>query len=215
MSATMARQGGCVQLELSNMHWAFNMARIAEGGWLCAAMEETQYLIMKDGAEVLDGKKRGVQLPGQTMVKVAIERLPAMLRPNHSTVCLPFPNGNSKHLQKLFRREGTGAPPPNRCRESTPEPPPEPSSKLKPPQPRTPSAPTGNTSGTQRSHIINLLAPYVYSYTSLLCAELFFLDAAAQDSQNNTDVNPDMRTDEETATGLYTLCCVVIQLTFN
>jgi len=52
MSATMARQGGRVQLEQSNMCLAFNMAKMADGGFLRAAIEETQYLIQKPRAEV-------------------------------------------------------------------------------------------------------------------------------------------------------------------
>ena len=31
MSATMARQGGCVQMELSNMRLALNMAKTGQG----------------------------------------------------------------------------------------------------------------------------------------------------------------------------------------
>ena len=45
MSATMTRQGGCVQLEQSDMHLAFNMAKIVKGGFSRAAMEETHYPI--------------------------------------------------------------------------------------------------------------------------------------------------------------------------
>jgi len=42
MSATMARQGGWVQLEQSNMRLVLNMAKMAKGGILRAAIEETQ-----------------------------------------------------------------------------------------------------------------------------------------------------------------------------
>jgi len=35
MSATMVRQGGCAQLEQSDMRLAFNMAKMAKGGF-CA-----------------------------------------------------------------------------------------------------------------------------------------------------------------------------------
>ena len=45
MSATMARQGGRVQLEQSDMHLALNMGRMAKEGFSCAAIDETQYLI--------------------------------------------------------------------------------------------------------------------------------------------------------------------------
>jgi hypothetical protein len=53
MSATMARQGACVQLELSDMHrLALNMAVMANGGCSCATIEQMQYLIKKPGVEV-------------------------------------------------------------------------------------------------------------------------------------------------------------------
>jgi hypothetical protein len=45
MSATMAMQGDHVQLELSNMRLALNMAKMAKGGISHAAIEEKQYLI--------------------------------------------------------------------------------------------------------------------------------------------------------------------------
>ena len=64
MSATMARQGGRVQLKQSNLHLALNMAKMAKSGFSCAAIEETQYLIKKPRAEVREGKKRGVEFPG-------------------------------------------------------------------------------------------------------------------------------------------------------
>jgi len=45
MSATMVRQGGRVQLEQSDMCLALNMARMTNGGYLHAPIEETQQLI--------------------------------------------------------------------------------------------------------------------------------------------------------------------------
>jgi len=50
MSATMARQGGRVQLEQSDMHLALNMAKMARGGFSWAAVEETQLLIKRPPA---------------------------------------------------------------------------------------------------------------------------------------------------------------------
>ena len=44
MSATMARQGGQVQLEQSDMCHSLNMAKMAKGGVSHTAIEETQYL---------------------------------------------------------------------------------------------------------------------------------------------------------------------------
>jgi len=52
MSATMARQGGQVQLEQSDMRLALNMAKMSEIWFLQAAIEETQQPIKKPHAEV-------------------------------------------------------------------------------------------------------------------------------------------------------------------
>jgi hypothetical protein len=52
MSATMAMQGGRVQLEQSDMRLPLKMAKMAKGGFLRAAVEETQYLLKKPRAEV-------------------------------------------------------------------------------------------------------------------------------------------------------------------
>jgi len=52
MSATMAREGGHVQLEQSDMRLALNMAKMAKGGFSRTAIEETQRLIMKPHAVV-------------------------------------------------------------------------------------------------------------------------------------------------------------------
>jgi len=43
MSATMARQGGRVQLEQFDMRLALNMARMVKGGFLHAAIEEMEF----------------------------------------------------------------------------------------------------------------------------------------------------------------------------
>jgi hypothetical protein len=57
MSATIARQGGRVQLEQSDMRLALNTAKITKGGFLHATVEETQQLIKKPPAEVREEKK--------------------------------------------------------------------------------------------------------------------------------------------------------------
>jgi hypothetical protein len=48
----MARQGGQVELEQSDMRRSLNMAKMAKEGCSHAAIEETKYLIKKPGAEV-------------------------------------------------------------------------------------------------------------------------------------------------------------------
>jgi hypothetical protein len=61
-----------------------------------------------------------------------------------------------------------------------------------------PSAASGNTSRAQRSKIVNLAARYTYSHTALSSAEFFGHD---EDSQHDTNFDPDMLTDEGTYTG--------------
>jgi hypothetical protein len=193
----MARQGGHVQLEQSDMRQALNMAAMAKRGFSGAAVGETQYLIEKPRAKAREEKKRGVEFPGHNKVKAAIVRHPAMLRQNQMPGCLPWQNGTAKIPQTRRRRKGTGAPPPNRRRQQNPEPTPEPT----PPLPRTPLSSTGNTSGDDSLEIINLPAGYMYSHTSLPWAESFTLDASAQESEHDTDFDPDMLPDEVTSTG--------------
>jgi hypothetical protein len=53
----MARQGGRVQLEQSDMRLALNMAKMAKGGFSHAAIKETQQLVKKPCAEVQEVKK--------------------------------------------------------------------------------------------------------------------------------------------------------------
>jgi len=57
MSATMAMQGGQVQLEQSDMRRAFNMANMAKWGLSHAAIEEKQFLMLNPRAEVREEKK--------------------------------------------------------------------------------------------------------------------------------------------------------------
>jgi len=82
MSANMARQGGRVQLEQSNMRHSCSMAKMARGEISIAAIEETHCLINNPRNEVRDEKKQGVEFPGHRMVKSAIERQLPMVREN-------------------------------------------------------------------------------------------------------------------------------------
>jgi hypothetical protein len=52
MSTTMARQGGQVLLEQSDMSLALNVAKMAKGGFSWATIQETQQLNKKPRAEV-------------------------------------------------------------------------------------------------------------------------------------------------------------------
>jgi hypothetical protein len=64
MSATMARQGGRVHLELSNLRLALNMSKMAKEGFSRAEIQETKYLNKKPRAEVREEKMRGVVFRG-------------------------------------------------------------------------------------------------------------------------------------------------------
>jgi len=141
MPATMATQGGRVQMEPSNMRQALNMAKMAKEGFLRTAMEQRKYLIMKPQAEVPGEQKLGVEFPGHKKVKVAIKRHPAMLRQNHMSGCLHCQNGTTKNPDTCWRHKGTGAPPPDQRRQPTPA--------ETPPLPGTPSALAVNNCGAQ------------------------------------------------------------------
>jgi len=54
MSASMAGQGGRVQLKPSEMRLALNIAKMAEKAFSCTAIEQTQQLIKKRRAKVRD-----------------------------------------------------------------------------------------------------------------------------------------------------------------
>jgi len=82
MSATMARQGGPVQLEKSDMCLALTKAKMAKEGFLWATIEETQYMIKKPRGKVREEKMQGDEFPGRRKVKAARQRHPAMIDQN-------------------------------------------------------------------------------------------------------------------------------------
>jgi len=92
MSATMAREGGWVQLEQSDMRLALIMAKVATGGFFRATIEEMEFLMMKPQDEVREQKKREVVFSGHKKVKAAMGRHPAMLWDNQTDSCLPSQN---------------------------------------------------------------------------------------------------------------------------
>ena len=101
MSATLARQGGRVQLEQSHMRLALNLAKIAKGGFSRTTIEETQQLIKKPRTEFREEKKRGVEFSVHTKVKAMMERHPAMVRTNQTDDCLPCQYGTAQNQQIL------------------------------------------------------------------------------------------------------------------
>jgi hypothetical protein len=153
MSATLARRGGRVQLEQSDMGLALNMAKIAKGGISHAGIETTQQLIKKPRAQVQEEKKRGIEFPRYNKVKTAIERHPAMVRKNQTDRCLPSPNGTAHNPETCWRHKGKGTPRQRRA----------------PPRPESPPV---TADDDQRSEPEGMAPAYVYIQTSLPNARL-------------------------------------------
>jgi len=176
MSVTMARQGGRVQLEQSDMRLALNMAKMAKGGFSHAAIEETQQIIKKPRAEVREEKTRGVQFPQHQKVKAAMERHPAMVYKNHTASCLPCQNGTAKNPVTRWRRKGSAAPPPDPAA----------------PPPRTPPAPPGDAAGNERDEIEGMPSRCVYMHSPLPNTQFFNHNAFAKESKRDKDFIPDL-----------------------
>jgi len=138
MSATMARQGGRVELDQSDMRLALNMSKVATGGFSCHVIEEKHHPIKIPLAELREEMKRGVEFHGHEEGKAAIEWHPAMVYENQTDSCLPCHNGTARNPRTRWRPKGTGAPPQVQCKEPTPE--------LTPTPPITPPAQSGDTS---------------------------------------------------------------------
>jgi len=112
MSATMARQGGRVQLDQSDMRLALNMAKMAKEGFSRVSIKQTQQLSKKPRADVREQKKRGVVVPRHNKLKAAMERHQVMVLENQTDVCLPCQNGAAKNPQTGWRGKGMGEPRP-------------------------------------------------------------------------------------------------------
>jgi len=151
MSATMARQGGQVQLEHSDICLALNMAKMANRGSSRAPLEKKQHLIRKPHPEVRDERKRGVEFPGHKRVKAAIERQPAMVIANHMDCCLSCQYGTARNPQTGRRQKGTGAPPPEWAA----------------PPPAMPSAPPGDIEDNDSDEIDGMPSSCVYIHSPL------------------------------------------------
>jgi len=193
MSATLARQGGRVQLEQSDMRLALNLAKMARGGFSRAAIEETQFLIEKPRAEVWDETKSRVEFSGHNNLKAAIESHTAMLQESQMDGCPPCQNVTAQNPQRRWRCKRTGAPPPDWLWQLTPEPTPH--------SPETPLVPPGNNEAAHVSEIEGVLPGYVSMSTAPPSAQLFNLDAHAKDRKRDKDCNPDLLTDMGTSTG--------------
>jgi len=176
MSATMARQGGRVQLEQSDMCLALNMAKMAKGGFSRAAIEETQQLIKKPRAEVREEKKRGVEFPGHHKVKAAMERHPGMVYKNHTAGCLPCQNGNAKNPVTRWKCKETAAP--------SPQPAALP--------PGTQPAPPCDAEGNKRDEIEGMPSRCVYMHSPLPNTQFFNHNAFAKESKHDKVFIPDL-----------------------
>jgi len=185
MSATMARQGGRVQLEQSDLCLALDMAKIAKGGFSLAAIEETQHLINKPCFKVQEEMKWGVGFLGSKNTKAAIQRQLAMVQENQIDGCLPCHNGTAKNPHTRWRCNGTGAPPP----------------ELVPPPPGTPPGPPGDDDWALSSEIEVVPPNDVFTHTPLPMLKFFNLDAYAKDCKCSKDCIPDLLSDKRTSTG--------------
>ena len=176
----MARQGGRVQLEQSEMRLALNMAKMAKEVFSHTAIEETQQLIKKPNAEVREENKRGIVFARHNKARAAIERHPAMVRENLTDGCLPYQDGTAMNPQTHRRCKETGAPPPRPV----------------PPRHGTPLAPPNDSEITQSTETEGVPPGYVYIHSLLPCARFVNLDPYAKDLMRDKDFIPDLLTDE-------------------
>jgi hypothetical protein len=66
-----------------------------------------------------------------------------------------------------------------------------------------------------KSSQLHIVPPgYTCTHGALANAQFFNFDSFATESQQNKDFNPDLLIREETSTGYYTVCGVVMQLTW-
>jgi hypothetical protein len=91
------------------------MAIMAKGEFSCAPIEEPQQLIKKPRPKVPEENKWGVDIPGHSNVRAAIERHPAIVRQNPTYGYLPSQNGTLNHLVTCWRWKANGAPPARRA----------------------------------------------------------------------------------------------------
>jgi len=201
----MARQGDWVQLEQSDMRLCLNMAKMAKGGFSHAAIEETQLLIKNPQADALDEMNHRAQFHGHNNVHGAMVRHSAMLHECQSDGCLPWHNGTALNLQTRWMLNGTGTPALDWLRQSTPE--------LTPHPPGIPSLPPADNHEAQDSEIEGVPPGYLYICTALLCSRIGNRDEYTDNRKRDEDFSPDLLTDEGPATGLYTVRCVMMQLT--
>jgi len=178
----MARQGGRVQLEQSDMRLALTMAKISQGRFSRAAIEETQQLMKKPRAEVQEEKKRGVEIPGHQRVNAAMERHLPMVYKNHMAGCLPCHYCTAKNLQTGWRRKETTAPPTDLA---APLP-------GRPSPPGTPSAAPGDAEGNESYELEGMISSCVYMLSPLPNTQFFNHNVFANNSKHDKDFCPNL-----------------------
>jgi len=193
----MARHGGRVHLEQSDVHLSLNLANMTKEWFSRAAIDETQQAIKKQLTEVWGEMKSGVVVPGDIMMKDTMDRQQAMVRWNRTDGGLSRHNGTAKDQQTHFRRKGTGAAP----------------ARAAPPRPGTRPAPPDDGERTQISETEIFPRGYLYIHSLLPNAPFFNLDPYAKARMRDKDFIPDLLTDESLSTGWYSISYVVMQLT--
>jgi len=203
----MARQGGWVQLEQSDICLVLNMAKMAKGGFLCTTIEKTQYLVNKFRTKVRKVRMLVDLFPGYWQVRAAIERHSALVCEHKTNGCLHCQYGIAKNPQTYWRCQGWHSPLPDWHRWLAPE--------LMPLLPGTPPAPPCDNEGTQTFQMDGVPLGYVHIYTLVSKFELFNRDVYGKNSKGSEEFIPELLTDEETTSEYYTICRIVIQLTLN
>jgi hypothetical protein len=134
----------------------------------------------------------GAEFHGNGNGKEVIETCPAMVCESQTDAQYPCLTGTSMNPRIRRRSIGPGAPPPI-CH-------PQPTPERTPPPPRRQPAPPGDNDEASDSQIEGMPLGYVYIHTPLPKAQSFNLDVYAKDSKYNTDLLPQVLTEEGMST---------------
>jgi len=182
MSASMAREGGRVELQQSELRAALNIDKMAQWWFSCTTKEETQHLIKKPWAKYQAERMQGVVFPGHDKVRAAIERHLAMDHENRTDGFHPCQDGTAINQQTRSRCKCMGASPPQGA----------------PPGPRTPPAPSDHAESSKTE---NLPPGFIYIHTPHCSARSFNLDSYGKDRKSDQAFIPNLLTDECPSTG--------------
>jgi hypothetical protein len=163
------------------------MAKIATGGFSHTSIDVTQCLVNKQHTKFREVQKWGIAFAGDTMLKAAIERHPAMLRHKKMNRFFPHQHVTAKNQQTCWRCHSAGAFLPNWHRLPSPD-------------------PLWFLRGSHLhpqlnySEMNNLQHGCMDLRIPLPSGPCFNLDAYVQDCQYDTVYNPVMLTDKGTST---------------